>query len=119
MNSAHRTSQIEPLRRPNLSVDQHSADALQCDSNPAQRICQEIGTKTLAGMIAVDRQPPDHGSRNRVRRIAPHLAWRRRPFHGAGRDAEIGNNPLVIIADDIGTREPAFVLQRAMAQPVV
>ena len=88
------------------------------DGDTAQRIGQKVCAEALAGMIAIDRQPPDHGDGNRVGSIAPDLAGGCCAVDRAGRNANIGDDAIAG-ANDIGAREPAFVLQRVLAQPVV
>lgn len=101
-------------------MDQHSAnaDALGGDGNPAQRIRKNIAAKTFPCVIAIDRQAPDHGDRNRFGRIAPYLAGSGPALDRSGRDTEIGDYPISP-ADDIGAGEAAFVLQGSVTQPVI
>src|SRR5215469_2987685 len=69
-------------------------------------------------MIAADRQSSDYGNRDRIQCVTSHLARRYRTLDRACRDTEIGYD-LIVRADNIGTREAAFVLQGSMPQPIV
>jgi hypothetical protein len=89
------------------------ADALGSDRDAAKRIRQQIGPKPAARVIAADRQTPDYRNRNRIRRIAPHLARSGRSLNSPGGNAEIGDGPIAV-ANDIGTGESALILESAL-----
>ncbi len=108
MNSAQAT--IEVLCRIVLGMHKYGADAdtLGGDRDATKRIRQQIGSQPAAGVIAANRQTANYRNRNRIRRIAPHLARSRRSLNGPGGNAEIGDAPIAI-TNDIGTREPALI----------
>src|SRR3546814_18902573 len=93
------------------------ADAVRGQRDPAQRIREQVCAKTLACMMTADRQSSDDRNGNCIGRVAPHFAGRSRALNRACRDAEIADD-LVVFAHNISAREPAFVFQGPMTQPV-
>src|SRR6185437_6903845 len=115
-----RMPQVEPFGRLGLRVDQYGADADASggDRDPTQGVSEEVGPETPAGAGAIDRQSADHRDGNRVRSIAPQLAGRGRAIQRACGNEDKGDDALSI-ANDIGAREPTFVVQRPLTQPIV
>jgi hypothetical protein len=111
---------VEALGLVVLGVDEHGgdADALGSGGDAAESVRQHVSTKAPACVVAAYGEAADDGDRNNVRRIAADFAGRSATLDRPGRNAEISRHAIAL-ADDIGTGELAFVVERAVLEPLV